>query len=92
MTHENVAAASAAAAPAFAVLAADYVPIAVAAVAGVPALVAVMLSHRRAGRKIEEIHVLVNSRLSEALEEISTLKTTLDRKDAVIADQTRDKN
>lgn len=38
--------------------------------------------------KQAEIHVLVNSRLSEALAEIKTLEGLIERKDQVIADQT----
>ena len=77
----------AATAPPLTILAADYTPVWVAVIAGCPALVAVILSHRRAGKKMEQIHVLVNSRLTEALDEISALKGTLVRKDLVIADQ-----
>ena len=92
MTHD-ISAFVSAAPPSLAVLATtDFIPIAVAAVAGLPALLAVILSHRQAGKKIEQVHVLVNSRLSEALDEIASLKVTLDRKDAVIADQTKTKD
>jgi hypothetical protein len=42
--------------------------------------------------KQAEIHVLVNSRLSEALSEIQTLKNLIEKKDAVIADQTVSKD
>ncbi len=37
-------------------------------------LAAVISSRRGSRRQLEEIHILVNSRLSEALEEIRTLK------------------
>jgi hypothetical protein len=37
----------------------------------------------------EEIHVLVNSRLTEALDEIASLKSRIDAKDKVIADQSK---
>jgi hypothetical protein len=43
-------------------------------------------------KSLAEIHVLVNSRLTEALDEIASLKNRIDAKDAVIADQTKDKN
>ena len=90
---QSVDALAGAAVPPLTVLAtADFIPVAVAAVAGIPALLAVFLSHRVAGKKIEQVHVLVNSRLTEALDEIASLKITLDRKDAVIADQTRSKD
>jgi hypothetical protein len=69
-----------------------YVPIITALIAGIVPLTAVVLSYRRQAVKMEEIHVLVNSRLTEALTEISSLKATLERKDAVIADQTKSKD
>lgn len=74
-------------APMVAAVSVDYVPIVVALIAGVVPLTAVILSHRRAGKKIEQIHVLVNSRLTQALNEISDLKRTLEAKDAVLAEQ-----
>jgi len=69
-----------------------YVPIITALIAGVVPMSAVILSYRKQSGKMEEIHVLVNSRLTEALEEIASLKVTLERKDAVIADQTKSKD
>ena len=92
MNHPFLAGVIAALAPLTGVLAADYVPVWAALVAGLVPLAGVYWSHRRAGRKIEQIHVLVNSRLTEALDEIASLKATLDRKDAVIADQTVSKD
>jgi hypothetical protein len=69
-----------------------YVPIITALIAGIVPLTAVILSYRKQATKMQEIHVLVNSRLTEALDEISSLKATLERKDAVIADQTKSKD
>lgn len=43
--------------------------------------------HRETKARQEEIHVLVNSRLTEALDEIVALKNRLDSKDKVISDQ-----
>jgi len=63
------------------------VPLIVAVIAGVAPLSAVVLTYRRQATKMSEIHVLVNSRLTEALDEIQALKGTLVRKDTVIADQ-----
>jgi hypothetical protein len=63
------------------------VPIIVAVIAGIAPLTAVFLSYRKQAVKMQEIHVLVNSRLTEALDEIASLKRTLDRKDAVIGEQ-----
>jgi hypothetical protein len=64
---------------------------------GVACLVAGLayIQHRfnkDAKAKQQEIHVLVNSRLSEALSEIQTLKNLIEKKDAVIADQTVSKD
>ena len=64
---------------------------------GVAALVAGLayIQHRfnkDAKAKQAEIHILVNSRLSESLSEIQALKRMIEKKDAVIADQTKDKN
>jgi len=73
--------------PILATISVDYVPIVVALIAGAVPLTGVILSHRRAGRKIEQIHVLVNSRLTQALNEISDLKKTLEAKDHVLAEQ-----
>ena len=69
-----------------------YVPIITALIAGIVPLTAVVLSYRKQSTKMQEIHVLVNSRLTEALDEIASLKVTLERKDAVIADQTKSKD
>ena len=69
-----------------------YVPIITAVIAGIVPMSAVVLSYRKQSTKMEEIHVLVNSRLTEALDEISSLKATMERKDAVIAEQTKSKD
>jgi len=63
------------------------VPIVVALIAGVAPMTAVIISSRKSGRKMEEIHVLVNSRLTQALEEIESLKVTLSAKEAVLAEK-----
>jgi hypothetical protein len=41
--------------------------------------IAVLMSYWAARRKIEQIHILVNSRLSDALSEIRSLKKELGR-------------
>lgn len=51
-----------------------------ALVVTIPTL-AVIGAYLLARRKIEQIHVLVNSRLSEALKEITSLKRELGRDD-----------
>lgn len=52
-------------------------------VANLIAVIAVLIpgyfAYRASRKKQEEIHVLVNSRLTEALEEIEKLKDQLDR-------------
>jgi len=58
-----------------------------ALIAAVAPTLAVYFSHRRAATRIEQIHVLVNSRLTQALAEINSLKATLDKKDIVLAEQ-----
>jgi len=73
--------------PMIAAVSVDYVPIVVALVAGVAPLTAVILSHRKQSKAVAEVHVLVNSRLTQALNEISDLKRTLDAKDQVLAEQ-----
>ena len=69
-----------------------YVPIITAVIAGIVPMTAVVMSYRKQSTKMEEIHVLVNSRLTEALDEIASLKVTMERKDAVIAEQTKSKD
>jgi len=73
------------------VVAADLTPLMVGGMAGAVSLGGIYLSHRLASKKIAEIHVLVNSRLTEALNEISDLKTIVARKDSVIQEQAEEK-
>lgn len=53
-----------------------------AIIAAVPPTLAVWVSHKKQAKEIEKVHVLVNSRLTTALEEIALLKTTLSKRDA----------
>lgn len=50
-----------------------------AVIGGVAAIVAAFISYHN-GVKIREVHVLVNSRLDSALEQIDDLKNQRDRK------------
>jgi hypothetical protein len=49
----------------------------IALIAAVPPTLAVLLSHVKANKKLDGIHVLVNSRLSTALEELAVLKQSI---------------
>lgn len=49
----------------------------IALAAAVPPTVAVILAAKHANRKLDHIHVLVNSRLATALEEIAVLKQSI---------------
>jgi hypothetical protein len=64
-----------------------FVPIVVALIAGVAPLTAVIVTARTSKKRVAEIHVLVNSRLTQALNEIADLKKMLDAKDKVLAEQ-----
>jgi hypothetical protein len=59
---------------------ATYVP-ALMGVAALLTAVATLISSVYNGRKVQEIHVLVNSKMSEALLTISTLRRQLEGKD-----------
>ena len=66
----------------------------VALVASTAPMLTVLLTYRKQKGRLEaqdervaEIHVLVNSRLSQALDEIDTLKATVQRKEDVIAER-----
>jgi len=56
----------------------DWATLAVAAVAALSPILVVIIG-RRAAKKVEEIHVLVNSRLEVALKEIALLEQELHR-------------
>lgn len=75
------------AAPSLVLISKDYMPLYAALATSIVPLLAIVLAYRRSGKKLQEIHILVNSRLDEALTEIVSLKKMLDRKDAVIATQ-----
>jgi len=64
-----------------------FVPIVVALIAGISPLTAVVVTARTSKKRVAEIHVLVNSRLTQALNEIADLKKMLDAKDKVLAEQ-----
>ena len=49
-------------------------PLTVALIAAVAPILAVIVAHRRGQAKLQEVHVLVNNRLDEALLEIEELK------------------
>jgi hypothetical protein len=56
--------------------------IAIALIAAAAPVGAVVVTARKSARKVQEIHVLVNSRLSEALDEIDALKRDLRKEKA----------
>jgi hypothetical protein len=52
-------------------------PLWIAMIAAAPPTLAVVLVRREQGKKLDEIHVLVNSRLATALDEIAALKSAI---------------
>ena len=51
----------------------------VAVIVSLPPTAAVIVSARKNAKKVEEIHVLVNSRLATALEELEEVRTALQK-------------
>jgi len=54
-------------------------PIIVAVIVSLPPTAAVIISARKNAKKVEEIHLLVNSRLATALEELEEVRTALQK-------------
>jgi hypothetical protein len=63
--------------------------LAVALIGALGSSLAVVVSHVLAGKKIEQVHVLVNSRLDAALRQIELLEDAVVDRDATIEQQQR---
>lgn len=58
-----------------------WVVILVAVIAALPPTLVAILARRTTSKKLDEIHILVNSRLSEALDKIAVLETIIAEKE-----------